>query len=70
MLCVSCGMDHRPTFMERAFALAEHGPCESMVAIRDQMKAEGYAEMGQLSGASVRGQLLKLIAARKKAASL
>ncbi len=63
-------MDDRPTFMERAFALAESGQCESMVSIRKQMKAEGYAEMGQLSGASVRGQLIKLIAARRKKAAL
>ena len=43
-------MFDRPTCMERAFALAEGGACENLNAIRKQLKAEGYAETGQLSG--------------------
>ena len=57
----------RPTYMERAFALAEGGACESLNAIRKQLKAEGYSEAGQLSGGSIRNQLMRIIAARKAA---
>ena len=60
-------MADRPTCMERAFALAEGGACESLNAIRKQLKAEGYAEAGQLSGRSIRHQLMRIIAARKVA---
>jgi hypothetical protein len=58
-------MDDRPTYLERAFALARSGPCESMNTIRDQLAAEGYSEAGQLYGRTIRNQLAKLIAARK-----
>lgn len=58
-------MDDRPTCLERAFALAKDGPCDSLMSVRRQLKAEGYAEYGQLSGGTIRNQLLKLIAARK-----
>ena len=58
-------MHDRPTYTERAFALAESGTCESMQSIRRQLRAEGYAEAGQLSGSSIRAQLVKLIAASK-----
>jgi hypothetical protein len=58
-------MFDRPTYMERAFALAEGGTCESLNAIRKQLKAEGYAESGQLSGGSIRNQLMRIIATRK-----
>ena len=58
-------MIDRPTYMERAFALAEGGACESLNAIRKQLKSEGYSEAGQLSGASIRNQLMRIIAARK-----
>ena len=58
-------MIDRLTCMERAFALAEGGTCESLNAIRKQLKAEGYAESGQLSGGSIRHQLMRIIAARK-----
>lgn len=58
-------MFDRPTCTERAFALAEGGTCESLNAIRRQLKTEGYAESGQLSGASIRNQLMRIIAARK-----
>lgn len=55
--------------MERAFALAEEGRCESLNAIRKQLKAEGYAESGQLSGSSIRNQLMRIMAARKAKAA-
>jgi hypothetical protein len=42
-------MENRPTAIERAFAL----------------QAEGYQENGQLSGRSIRAQLVKLIAEAK-----
>src|ERR1700710_623930 len=67
--CAECAdgenMLDRPTGMERAFALAEGGTCESLNAIRKQLKAEGYAESGQLSGGSIRSQLMRIIATRK-----
>ena len=66
---VWCGMIDRPTCMERAFALAEEGKCESLNAIRKQLKAEGYAESGQLSGSSIRNQLMRIMAARKAKAT-
>ena len=59
----------RPTYVERAFALAENGSCETLNAIRKQLKAEGYSEAGQLSGQSIRYQLMRIIAARKAKAS-
>lgn len=57
-------MNHRPTCLERAFLLAESGTCGTLMGVRRQLKAEGYAH-GQISGGTVRNQLLKLIAARK-----
>ncbi|MBA2589194.1 MAG: hypothetical protein H0U98_11305 [Alphaproteobacteria bacterium] len=59
----------RPTCMERAFALAEGGTCETLNAIRKQLKAEGYAESGQLSGGSIRNQLMRIIATSKAKAA-
>ncbi len=59
-------MSDRPTYLERAFALAEAGTCQSLGALREHLKAEGYAEMGQLQGMSVRAQLGKLIAAARQ----
>ncbi len=58
-------MDDRPTYTERAFALAQSGECESMKGIRQQLKAEGYTDSGQLHGGSIRNQLIKLIAASR-----
>lgn len=58
-------MHDRPTCTERAFALAESGTCESLAMIRKRLKAEGYSDSGQLSGGSIRAQLVKLIAASK-----
>lgn len=60
-------MPDRPTFIERAFELAQTGQCASMKSVHQQMKAEGYSNAGQLSGGSLRKQLLKLIAASKVA---
>lgn len=62
-------MNDRPTCMERAFALAEEGKCENLNAIRKQLKSEGYAENGQLSGGSVRNQLMRIMAAHKAKAA-
>ena len=59
-------MDDRPTCLERAFALATTGTCATMLGIRKQLKSEGYAEAGQLSGGTIRAQLLKLLAARRR----
>jgi hypothetical protein len=58
-------MHDRPTLIERAFALAESGTCESLAMVRMQLRAEGYSDAGQLSGSSIRNQLVKLIAASK-----
>jgi hypothetical protein len=58
-------MHDRPTLVERAFALAESGTCESLAMIRKQLRGEGYSDAGQLSGSSIRNQLVKLIAASK-----
>jgi len=60
-------MDDRPTCLERAFALARDGTCDSMLGIRQQLKREGYAETGQLSGGAIRAQLIKLLAASRTA---
>lgn len=54
-----------PSFIERAFALAESGQCGSLASVREQLKAEGYSEAGHLSGPSIRSQLKKIIAANK-----
>jgi hypothetical protein len=58
-------MHDRPTLVERAFALAESGACESLAMMRKQLRAEGYSDAAQLSGSSIRNQLVKLIAASK-----
>lgn len=52
--------------MELAFAPAESGICESFHVLHDQLKAEGYADNGQLQGRAVRAQLVKIMAAAKK----
>jgi hypothetical protein len=59
-------MDDRPTYLERAFALARGGSCESMLSIRRQLKSEGYPETGQLSGSAIRAQLIKLLTASRQ----
>jgi hypothetical protein len=58
-------MHDRPTLVERAFALAEGGTCESLAMMRKQLRAEGYSDTAQLAGNSIRNQLVKLIAANK-----
>jgi hypothetical protein len=60
-------MDDRPTCLERAFALATTGHCETLQSIRQQLKHEGYSEAGQLSGSHVRNQLIALMAANRAA---
>jgi hypothetical protein len=60
-------MDDRLTCLERAFALAAAGPCATLQSIRMQLKGEGYADTGQLSGGQVRQQLIKLMTARRGA---
>lgn len=58
-------MNDRPTCIERAFALAQGGKCGSLTTIREQLKAEGYSDIDQLSGNSIRAQLMKLIVANQ-----
>lgn len=62
-------MHDRPTLVERAFALAESGTCESLAVIRMRLRAEGYSDAAQLAGSSIRNQLVKLIAASKAKAA-
>jgi hypothetical protein len=50
-----------PTALERAFALARSGTCDSVNAIRHQMKAEGYS-LAQLEGPALIQQLRRLCA--------
>ena len=57
-------MDTRPTALERAFALARSGDYESVTAIRQQLKTEGYA-LSQLEGPSLGRQLRALCSAAK-----
>ena len=55
-------MADRPTCIERAFALAKSGKCDSVKSVRQQLKAEGYSEAGHLSGNAIRRQLMALLA--------
>ena len=58
-------MADRPTCIERAFALARSGKCDSVKSVRQQLKAEGYSEAGHLSGNAIRRQLMALLAAAR-----
>lgn len=54
-----------PSYLERAFELAKSGRVARLSDIRAVMRSEGYADMGQISGAVLRSQLFRLIAAAR-----
>jgi hypothetical protein len=58
-------MTHRPTELERAFALAQSGDYDGLDAVRKQLKAEGYAGH-QIEGPSLVRQLRELCLASKR----
>jgi len=54
-------MTHRPTTLERAFALARSGEYPTISDIRKQLKVEGFSDApSQISGPSMLKQLRKL----------
>jgi hypothetical protein len=59
---------HRLTILERAFELAQTGPCETFDELRKQLKAEGYDSASQMSFPALKKQLSKIIQARRAAA--
>jgi hypothetical protein len=59
-------MSPHATALERAFALARSGDCESVRAIRVQLKAEGFGLM-QLEGPSLIKQLQAICMASRPA---
>lgn len=52
--------------IERAFMLAEGGVSDSVSALKDQLKAEGYPDDGQLRGRAIMNQLRGIIGAKAK----
>ncbi len=58
-------MTDRPTQIERAFTLAASGRVETLGELRLLLRAEGYTQDGQLTGRSLRDQLVKIIAKAK-----
>jgi hypothetical protein len=60
-------MDNRPTFLERAFALAEDGTVLSMYDLRRRLSEEGFSitEMNQLQGRSLSKQISAKIASAR-----
>jgi hypothetical protein len=58
-------MIDRPTIVERAFDLAKSGRVTRLGELRSVLRAEGYIDQGQLSGRSIRDQLVNLIADAK-----
>jgi hypothetical protein len=65
-LLVLSDMSSQTTVLERAFALARSGGCESVRAIRVQLKAEGFGLM-QLEGRSLIKQLQAICMASRAA---
>jgi hypothetical protein len=59
---------HRPGLIERAYELAKSGDYPTVTAIKQQVRAEGYAGVdGYLHGAAIHGALRNLcLAARRK----
>jgi hypothetical protein len=55
-------MDHRATVLERAFALAKSGTCDSVRDIKKQLRREGYS-VAQIVGKSLSKQLQALLRA-------
>jgi len=60
-------MTQTPTILERAFDLAGSGKVASLDDLRQQLKAEGFRDEGQMTGRSLTLQLAQLIAKSKKA---
>ncbi|HXS06570.1 MAG TPA: hypothetical protein VN723_07275 [Rhizomicrobium sp.] len=60
-------MTQTPTILERAFNLAGSGKVASLDDLRQQLKAEGFRDEGQMTGRSLALQLAQLIAKSKKA---
>ena len=59
---------HRPTTIERAFELAQHGPCESLDEVRAQLKRERHESVGShLSGPTISRQLRALFIKKRAA---
>lgn len=59
---------YRPTTIERAYELAQFGPCESVDDIRAQLKRERHESVeGHLSGPTIGRQLRALFAKRRAA---
>lgn len=59
---------HRQTTVERAFDLAETGPCDTVNEIRSQLKREQHESVdAHLAGSSIQKQLRERLE-RKRAA--
>jgi hypothetical protein len=63
-------MTQTPTILERAFALAGSGKVASLDDLRQQLKAEGFRDGGQMTGPSLTRQLAQLIANSRKSMQL
>lgn len=59
-------MTHRPTTLERAFAVARDGNCATISELKATLKAEGY-DTNAIVGGVLMKQLRALIAARTNA---
>ena len=55
------GMEHRPTLIERAFALAKSGTLTTLTDLQSKLREEGYSDEGHLAGVSIRSQLRRLL---------
>jgi hypothetical protein len=58
-------MDQNITTLARAFQLAKSGNCDSVSAIKKQLKAEGY-RIDQVEGPTLSKQLRSLIRAARE----
>jgi len=59
---------NRPTTIERAYELAQYGPCESMDDVRAQLKRERHEFVeGHLSGPTISRQLRALFTKKRAA---
>ena len=64
------GMNHRPTTIERAYALAKSGECPTVGAIKERLKKEGFTDIaGQLYGPSIQRALRELCTASQMTAA-
>ena len=63
-------MSFRQTTLERAYALAESGECNTVSDIKSRLKAEGYADIaGQLYGPTIQRDLRTRCAEAQRKAS-